>query len=106
MVKVFSFILSAYLIFLNAVPCCAIDNCADELTMTQQQASDHEAEDENDCSNCSPFFTCTNCAGFSTSVSGIDFSPVLFFSTNVFSGYTLSLIPGVHHDFWQPPRLS
>lgn len=83
-----------------------MDNCADELTMTQQQAANHESDDENDCGNCSPFFTCTSCAAFSTSVTNIDFEPVRFFSENIFTGYILSSMPDVHYDFWQPPRLS
>jgi len=104
-VKVVSFILFAYLVLLNAVPCCAIDNCADELTGTEQP-DNHESNDNNDCGNCSPFFTCTGCAGFSASVANINFESVPFFSGNQFSGYILSSIPDVHYDFWQPPRLA
>jgi hypothetical protein len=103
-VNVISFILSAYLVFLNAVPCCAIDNCADELTKNQK-ADNHKPDDKNDCNNCSPFFTCTGCAMFSTLVTNINFEPVRFTSENKFTGYILSPMPDVHYDFWQPPRL-
>jgi hypothetical protein len=104
-VNVVSFILFAYLILLNAVPCCAIDHCADELTGTEQSAN-HESDDKSDCSNCSPFFTCSNCTGLSVSVSNIDFTPVHFFSKDLFTGYILVSLSDMQYDFWQPPRQS
>jgi hypothetical protein len=104
-VKVFSFILSAYILFLNTVPCCAIDNCNDELVSTGQVAN-HEKDDKNNCGNCSPFFTCAGCVGFSILVRSIHFESVQFSSENKFAGYILSPIPDVHYDFWQPPRFS
>jgi hypothetical protein len=104
-VKVFSFILTAYLLFLHTVPCCAIDNCKDELTITGQVA-DHEEEDKNDCGNCSPFFTCTACAGFILSVENTVIKTIPSFCANHYTGYILAPVTDVHFDFWQPPRFS
>ena len=99
--KVLAFILSAYLLFLFAVPCCSFDNCPEDKI---EQTADHESGD-GDCGRCSPFFTCTECAGFTASVenSNLDVSPSVF--NRHYTGYILSFIPDVHYDFWQPPKL-
>jgi hypothetical protein len=99
--KVFAFILSAYLVFLFAIPCCSFDNCPED--KTAQQAN-HEKGD-SDCGNCSPFFTCTGCSGFTVSfeITNLELAPA--FSGQQFAGYILRSIPDVHYDFWQPPKL-
>jgi len=100
--KVFAFILSAYLFFLFAIPCCAYDNCPRE--KTPQQAN-HE-DNNGDCGNCSPFFTCIGCSGFTVSVEHIYLEIVSSFSVQQYAGYIVSPIPDVHYDFWQPPKLA
>jgi len=99
--KVIAFILSAYLLFLFAIPCCTFDNCSEEKTA---QASDHENGD-GDCGNCSPFFTCTGCSGFTVSTDNNHLEIIPTFSGQQYAGYILSSIPEVHYDFWQPPKL-
>ena len=98
--KVIAFILSAYLIFLFAVPCCSFDNCPEELTMQQ---ADHEENDE-DCGTCSPFFTCTSCSGFTVSVT-VHSEIISFISNNQYPAYIVSSVPDISYDFWQPPRI-
>ena len=99
--KVFAFILSAYLLFLFAIPCCTFDNCPEDKTA---QESNHEKGD-GDCGTCSPFFTCTGCSGFTVSfeITNLEITPGL--SGQQYAGYILSSIPDVHYDFWQPPKL-
>ena len=99
--RVIAFILSAYLLFLFAVPCCAFDNCPEEKTT---QTKDHEKRD-GDCGNCSPFFTCTGCSGFTLAAYEInpDLSP--FFSKNRYADYVVACVIEADHDFWQPPKL-
>ena len=99
--KVFAFILSAYLVFLFAIPCCTFDNCPEDQTV--QEAS-HEKGDD-DCGSCSPFFTCTGCSGFTVSFEITDLEIAPAFSGQQFAGYILRSIPDVHYDFWQPPKL-
>ena len=99
--KVFAFILSAYLLFLFSVPCCAFDNCSEEKI---SQETNHE-NNKGDCGNCSPFFTCTGCSGFTVSIENNDLEVVPAFSPHQYAGYILSTIPDVHYDFWQPPKL-
>jgi Family of unknown function (DUF6660) len=100
--KVIAFILSAYLLFLFAIPCCAFDNCPEE--KTNQQAS-HEKGD-GDCGSCSPFFTCTGCSGFTISFENTTLETISSFSGHQYAGYIVSSIPDVHYDFWQPPKLA
>ena len=99
--KVFAFILAAYLLFLFAIPCCTFDNCAEDKIVLQ---SDHE-EDEDDCGSCSPFFTCTGCSGFTVTTGVINSELISFFPNNQYPGYIVSSIPEVNYDFWQPPKL-
>ena len=99
--KVLAFILSAYLVFLFAVPCCTFDNCAEDKIALQ---TDNE-ESEDDCGSCSPFFTCTGCSGFTVSFQIADLEIAPTFSGQQYAGYILSSIPDVHYDFWQPPKL-
>lgn len=99
--KVIAFILSAYLLFLFAVPCCSFDNCPEEKTAQQ---TDHEKGD-GDCGTCSPFFTCTGCSGFTVSSSETNSGMIPFFSNDHFSTYIVSSVPEVSYDFWQPPKL-
>ena len=99
--KVIAFILSAYLLFLFAVPCCSFDDCPDEKI---EQTADHESGD-GDCGSCSPFFTCTGCSGVIVSFenNNIEIAPVII--CHQYTGFVLSSIPDVHYDFWQPPKL-
>ena len=100
--KVFAFILSAYLLFLFAVPCCTFDNCSEE---KKSQETNHE-NNNGDCGNCSPFFTCTGCSGFTVSAENNYPEIVSSFSVHQYAGYIVSAIPEVHYDFWQPPKLA
>jgi len=98
--KVIAFILSAYLVFLFAVPCCSFDNCPEEIEMQQ---ANHQNEDA-DCGSCSPFFTCTSCSGFTVSPV-LNPELIIFFSNNQYSAYIVSSMPDVDYDFWQPPKI-
>ena len=100
--KVFAFILSAYLLFLFTIPCCAYDNCPEDKTA---QEANHEKGD-GDCGSCSPFFTCTGCSGFTITIENNNLEIVTAFSLHQYAGYILSPIPDVHYDFWQPPKLA
>ena len=100
--KVFAFILSAYLLFLFAIPCCSFDNCPEDKIA---QESNHEKGD-GDCGSCSPFFTCTGCSGFTVSFDNTSIEIITAFSPQQYTGFILSSIPDAHYDFWQPPKLA
>jgi len=99
--KLIAFILSAYLLFLFAVPCCSFDNCADNKTV---QTQEHEKGD-GDCGTCSPFFTCINCSGFTVAVSEINSDLISLASNSQYGDYVVSSGPEVDYDFWQPPKI-
>lgn len=100
--KVFAFILSAYLILLFAIPCCTFDNCPENKIA---QETNHEKRD-GDCGSCSPFFTCTGCSGFTISFDSNSIEIVPAFTSHQYAGFILSSISDVHYDFWQPPKLA
>jgi hypothetical protein len=100
--KLIASILSVYLVFLLAIPCCSFDNCPDD---KMEQSASHEKGDE-ECGNCSPFFTCTGCSGATLSVENGNFEIFPLMANPKFTGYILSFIPDVHYDFWQPPKLA
>lgn len=103
--KFFSFILSAYLLFLVATPCCAMDECRDDSAVTGQAAG-HENDDNGDCGNCSPFFTCSGCNSVSIHQDML-FSPNPFMvNKKSFSDFYQSFYPRVYSDFWQPPKMN
>jgi len=99
--KVVAFILSAYLFFLFAVPCCLFDNCPEEKTA---QTQEHEKGD-GDCGTCSPFFTCTSCSGFTIDISELNSDLISFSPNNPYADYIVSSMPEIDYDFWQPPKI-
>lgn len=99
--KVIAFILSAYLVFLFAVPCCSFDDCPEEKTA---QTKEHE-EGDGDCGTCSPFFTCTGCSGITALFDNNDTEISMALTSHQYTGFILSPIPDVHYEFWQPPKL-
>lgn len=100
--KLISYILAIYLVVLAAVPCCAFDSCPDDKT---EQAANHEKGD-NDCGNCSPFFSCEGCATASISIEPIQIETIITIDSPVYSVYTQQQLPKVDYDFWQPPKIS
>ena len=99
--KVIAFILSVYIIFLVAVPCCSFDKCPEDKI---EQTADHETGD-GDCGTCSPFFACSGCIGTTLSFNNSDFEITSPIPPHQYTGFILSIIPDAHYDFWQPPRL-
>ncbi|MBL7733086.1 MAG: hypothetical protein JNM88_18085 [Chitinophagaceae bacterium] len=99
--KIISCILALYILVLSVTPCCIFDNCAeDEIDMS----TSHPGEEE-DCGNCSPFFSCEGCAAAVTT-----FTPPVFCFTNpeqspVYIFHPAPPLMETEDDFWQPPRL-
>ena len=88
---------------LAVFPCCLVDDCPDDKAKTEQLAG-HENGDE-DCGNCSPFFNCEGCAAVSVTIDTIHFEVISLPALQVYTGFIPSIIPDVHYEFWQPPRL-
>ncbi|MFC0774158.1 DUF6660 family protein [Terrimonas alba] len=101
--KWLGYILSLYMLLLAVFPCCLVDDCPDDKTKTEQLAG-HENGDE-DCGNCSPFFNCEGCAAVSMTIETVYFDMTSLPVKQVYTGFLTSVIPDVHYDFWQPPKL-
>lgn len=95
------YILSFYLILLSVMPCCAFDDCPDDKTAL---AAPHENGDD-DCGNCSPFFSCEGCATATISFEPAAFEIIPLEISPVYTNYIQSPLPSVDYDFWQPPKL-
>ena len=99
--KIIGYILAFYLVLLAAIPCCIIDKCPEDQV---QQTAGHENEDE-DCSNCSPFFSCEGCAPATVVYEPVQFDFAIEGSSPVYTQYQQSSLPEADLDFWQPPKL-
>jgi hypothetical protein len=104
-VKFFAIILSLYVLLLSARPCCADNDCADEIA-PKKELADHKAPLEKHCEACSPFFKCGSCAGFILSK---PISPVLIMAgkpIQSFAPYRQPNLNKITLAIWQPPQLS
>lgn len=100
--KIVGYILSLYLILLSTVPCCAFDNCPDDKA---EQTAEHEKGDE-DCGNCSPFFSCGGCSTATINFDPADMEILPRELSTVYTSYKEPDLPRVDYDFWQPPKIS
>jgi hypothetical protein len=103
--KLFSYILSFYLLLLPAIPCCVADNCADEKTEKKTSLTKNSNEPSDDCGNCSPFFSCSCCAiatiAYELQQPGIATINI----PAVYAVYMELPLPEVNYNFWQPPKI-
>jgi hypothetical protein len=99
--KLFSYILAFYLLLLSAIPCCSFDDCPDDIT---EQTAKHEKSDE-DCGNCSPFFSCEGCATATDNSSIAPFTLSPLSTPKMYTEFIHPFVAAVHYDFWQPPKL-
>ncbi|WP_447643096.1 MULTISPECIES: DUF6660 family protein [Chitinophagaceae] len=100
--RIFAFIFSFYILFLSAVPCCAIDSCRNEMQQTQKH---HKHEHDDSCKNCSPFNQCGNCPGFTFTATFFRIGTLQLFTLQYFSGYNQSYHSYYISFFWQPPKI-
>ena len=101
--KLLSYLLAFYLILLSAVPCCAVDECPDD-KIDVTATTDHEKGDD-DCGNCSPFFSCEGCAAATISYDPLSFDIPVINISPVYTSYIQSSLPRIDYDFWQPPKI-
>ena len=102
--KPLAFILSIYILLLALFPCCTVDDCPDEKAETEQAAG-HQAGDNDNCGNCSPFFSCEGCASVSVSAESMSFQIISFPVKSVYTEFIAPYIPDIQYEFWQPPKL-
>ena len=103
--KILSFILSLYVLFLAAVPCCTDDNCNDEIKTVNvdNHSQDHKDSDGN---TCSPFFTCGTCSGLVFIRTEVEFKKVPFIKGKLIAVYKSQFADDFFAKIWQPPKIS
>ena len=101
--KIASYILSFYLIILAVIPCCALDSCPDDEGLAAETR--HQPGDE-DCGNCSPFFSCEGCAtsAINNETPVFELKPIT--APAVYTSYIQSPLPTMEYEYWLPPKLS
>jgi hypothetical protein len=100
-VKLLSYILACYLLLLSVVPCCVFDDCPDDKI---EQSSNHENGDD-DCGNCSPFFSCEGCAAATIFYQPVEFDFSSQLVLSVHTNYLQAPLSQIEYDFWQPPKV-
>ncbi len=101
--KLFCLLLSFYVVFLCATPCCADDKCND---MLDTELESHHSEESKDCNSCSPFLTCGACSGFVFSNAGFYFGGITFVLEEFVTFYNTQFLDEYVTKIWQPPKLN
>ncbi|MDZ4709616.1 MAG: DUF6660 family protein [Saprospiraceae bacterium] len=103
--RIFSLLMSAYLMVLCAIPCGDSRECGENEQEQLYSAQEHEQHD-HPMEICTPFCYCACCAAsviFQQIVN--TFPPIPFFRQPPIA-YKIRLYSGDSPAFWQPPRLS
>ena len=103
--KFFALIMAIYVFALAGYPCCENDNCSGEKSKTEKSTSLDNKIPNDDCGNCSPFFSCGTCSGFTFHSEQINTSPVVFEADNKASVYKSNFYSEYFGSIWQPPKL-
>jgi len=107
--RLFSAILSLYILLLTGIPCCAYDHCEDANVKVENTKAKHSApqkDKENGCNSCSPFFSCHGCAGFIIATGSNTLHTVFAFPPRVYNNYKEPYVSQFVPFFWQPPDIA
>ena len=100
--KIFSIILSIYIIALTLIPC--VDNYSDSCMNKQEFVNNDDNSHPLDIDLCSPFCVC-NCCGTSISISLNIFIPIKTIPITLYFPNTVPKIADIAYSFWQPPKI-
>ncbi|MEM9720231.1 MAG: hypothetical protein AAGA10_13315 [Bacteroidota bacterium] len=100
--KISTFILSMYVLFLASMPALSIVEVFPELICCSTDHDEHPEEEGDGCSEvCNPFLSCQCCPGFTTAV----FEPTHRFLHPTSNNRIVNRIPSpVVSPIWHPPR--
>ena len=98
--KIFTFIMTFYLLLLAAMPCSDNEECESQVMTEQTNHSEHEDEEEG----CTPFCVCA-CCPTHIYVSDLltENLPIPVFSI-LSSEINTEIRSFISHAIWQPPR--
>ena len=97
-----TYIFSFYILLSAVVPCSIFDQCEEEEHLEQAKGSDEEQE----CSNCSPFSSCSSTAGFTVTSLSISTEPVDCFNSPTSDLYHFPSRSEYYPKLFQPPRVA
>ena len=86
----------------SLIPCCEVDDCAADQTITQQ---DTTIPDNSEEGTCSPFYSCTSCTGFTQLAKPVVLPEAMDENSVHHAGRYNMRITSFAAAFWQPPRL-
>ena len=100
--KLWSVILSFYILLLTSFPCSEFDDCKSDVEIsinTPSESSDFDNE-------CSPFFSCNTCSGFIFTASFSLLPVFTVIETRItFLNYDQNLLFKHANSIWQPPKV-
>lgn len=104
-VKFTSLLLTLIVFVLNVVPCCAWEHDNDDTLEIIGHPETPQQDNEDDCTNCSPFYSCGSCtASLEIPLPIIPISQMKLCSTAFNFELLLSYSEGVDTSIWQPPK--
>lgn len=105
-----------FVIGLSLVPCCApiantnlvdsMANCCEDEACSKSREAPESTNNENECSACSPFFTCGACAGFNAQINIIQLTHFIGRNDITYSNFLLQIHSDYFETKWQPPKIS
>lgn len=102
-----AFILSLVVLALSIAPCCALGNEEKPTKAQTTVKQQNEAQDEDCCHDCAPFYTCGTCAGFIVMPLTCFNAPSSMLIAQLFNpSYLQSFTAVITQNIWQPPKLS
>lgn len=105
-VKLFTIIMSFWLLFLSCLPCGDSIECNSKGQVSISATSDHQ-QHKHQGEHCTPFCTCSCCAAsvFFQTIASYKISKRIFPSTK-YLVYDISYSSQISFTIWQPPNLS
>ncbi len=104
--KLFTFILSFWMLYLACMPCGDRSDCSMKGKATVSSSTNHQ-QHKNDAEHCTPFCICSCC---STSLSTNTVTLYTFsnqvFEKKTYGDYNNPICSDLSLAIWQPPRLS
>jgi hypothetical protein len=100
------FTLIALTIILSSSPCCAGDECCNEIgkECSENAAAKHHSEEPSN--NCSPFMVCGSCTGFVVIAVNPDLNSETVITDDLKISYIQEYLDYYYPKFWQPPKIS
>jgi hypothetical protein len=103
--KIICFILALFTFCLATVPCCAEDNCKEDLEVSHSNTHPQDLQG-SERNTCSPFLTCGPCAGFIFPSADVNFMEVFFNKVKRVTIFKTQIASDYFAEIRQPPKIS